>query len=270
MRKLLLVILTVCALVSPHAARAQFFIPGTDTPLAGPGAVVFDPSNLEQLLMSVGIEGKQLDELITTYEEIVQVYNMTTNVWNSVAELTGADKLAPSLSNAAIRNPLPFTADEHPGWVGGFNDPSGLPFGTQYMGQNTVGGDPTVYADDTFAGHEILKAIRSLSSMQAVSTNHLSAIETRINGLTELFNQLANIGTVQESDSLSARLHNELNFANSQQVQAQQTMAAAQLQMSVLDNNARQWMYQDEANGIGAACNNVANAGGFVTFTACH
>ena len=269
MKNLLLAILTICVLAMPHVASAQFFIPGTDTPLTGPGAVVFDPSNLAQLLKSVGIEGDQLTQLVETYNEIVQVYTMTTNVWNSVHELVGADQMAPPLLDGGVRNPLPFSAAEHPGWVGGFNDPSGLSFGTQYMNQNTVGGDPTVYEDDSLAGNEILKSLRSLSSMQAVSTHGLESIETRIAGLYELFTQLANIGTVQETDSLSARLHNELNFASAQQVQAQQTMAAAQLQMGVLDNNARQWMYQDEHNGVAAACNNVANAGGFVAFTAC-
>jgi hypothetical protein len=187
-----------------------------------------------------------------------------------VAELVGADQFAPSLNDPAIRNALPFAAADHPGWVGGFNDASGLPFGAQYLAQNTVGGDPTVYNDGSFGGGELLKAIQSLSSMQAVSTNHLQIIETRIQGLGDLFAQLAAIGTIQETDSLSARLHTELNYANSQVGQAQQTMSAAQLQIAVLDNNQKQWQYQDEVLGITNACGSVAAAGGFVSFAACN
>jgi hypothetical protein len=41
--------------------------------------------------------------------------------------------------NSAV--PLPFVASASAGWVGGFNDPSALPFGSQYLTQNTVGGD---------------------------------------------------------------------------------------------------------------------------------
>ena len=71
----------------------------------------------------------------------------------------------------------------------------------------------------------LLKAIRSLSSMQAVATNHGQSIETRIAALGKLFSQLADIDTVQKTDSLSARFNSELNYAKSQQVQAQQTMS---------------------------------------------
>ena len=145
---------------------------------------------------------------------------MATKIWNSVNEVVGANQWAPGLADGGIRNPLPFAAANSPEWIGGLNEPSALPFGAQYLAQNTVGGDPTIYNDGSQVGAEILKAIRVLSSMQAVSTNHLASIETRIAGLNQLFNQLAAIGTLQETDSLSARLHSELNYAASQQVQA--------------------------------------------------
>lgn len=260
MRKLFLAGAAVIALATAAPARGQ---------LIGPGTVVFDPTAVGQLLKSVGIEGEQLTQLIETYTEIVQVYQMSTNIWNAVEKLVGADQWAPGLLNPAIRNPLPFGAADHPAWVGGFNDPSGLPFGGQYLSQNTVGGDPSVYDDGTFVGTEILKATRALSSMQAVATNHVAAIETRIGALADLFTQLGAVGKLQETASLSARLHNELNYANSQMVQAQQVQTAAQLQLAVLENNQRQWLYQDEANGISAACSNVSAAGGFVTIPAC-
>jgi hypothetical protein len=241
-------------------ARAQIF---------GPGTVVFDPTEVGKMLEQIGISGQELDQLVQTYAQVVNVYNMATNVWNSVAEVVGAGTWAAQLVDPSIRNPMPFAATAHPGYVGGFTNPNGLPFGSVYMGQNTVGGDPSVYSDGSFAGGEIAKTINSLSAMQALSTTNLAAIETRIAALGQLFDQLANMGTVQETSSLSSRLNSELNYANSQQNQAVQTMSAAQLQMSVLQNNQTQWTYQDETNSIGAACGSVAQAGGFVTFAAC-
>jgi hypothetical protein len=249
MKKFLLTVLAALTLTA-SGGRAQIdFSGGTD----GAGFVVYDPTAVTQLLEQVGISQEQLTQLVETYKQVVQVYGMATQIWNSVSGLAGASGWAPALNNPALRNPLPFAAADHPGWVGGFNDPSSLP----------------VYDDGSFVGPEILKAIRSLSSMQAVATNHVQSIETRIAALGNLFSQLDNIDTVQKTDGLSARLNTELNYANSQQVQAQQVMSAAQLQLAVLDYNQRQWLYQDETNGITAACASVQTAGGFVTIPAC-
>jgi len=261
MKKLLLLAsVTVLALSSISPARAQIF---------GPGSIVFDPTAVGRLLEQIGIQGQQLDQLVQTYSEVVQVYNQATNIWNSVSGIIGADQWAPGLNDPTMRNPLPFAAADHPAWVGGFNDPSGLPFGAQYMAQNTVGGDPTVYNDGSFAGGELLKALQSLSSMQAVSTNHVQVIENRVLALNDLFAQLGSMDTLQNTDSLTARLNNELNYANSQQSQATQVMSAAQLQIAALDNNQKQWQYQDETLGITNACSSVAASGGFVSFNAC-
>lgn len=262
MKKLFLAAVTAFAL-SSGIARAQIDFS------AGAGTIVFDPTNFGQLLEQVGVSQEQLTQLVTTYNEIVQVYGMAAKIWNSVNEIVGANQWAPSLADGGIRNPLPFAAADSPAWIGGLNDPSALPFGPQYLAQNTVGGDPTIYNDGSQLGAEILKAIRVLSSIQAVSTNHLASIETRIAGLNQLFNQLAAIGTLQETDSLSARLHSELNYAASQQVQAQQVMAAAQLQLAVLENNQRQIQYQDELKGVEADCAASKAGGSVLMFAAC-
>jgi hypothetical protein len=218
---------------------------------------VVDFTAVGKLLESIGIE------------EIVQVYTMVTNVWNSVAEVVGTDQWAPGLNDPGQRNPLPFAAADHPGWVGGYNDPSGIPFGGQYLSQNTVGGDLSVYKGGDFVGSELLRGIQSVSSMQAVASNHVQSIETRLIGIVDLFSHLSGIATIQETDSLSARLHTELNIAQSQQVQAQQVMAAAQLQRDARENNQHQWLYQDEINGIVAACGSAASAASFITIPAC-
>jgi hypothetical protein len=255
MRKLLFASVAIIGLMAVQPARA-------DLP-------VIDVTAIGDLLEQIGIQGEQLTQIINVYNETIQVYGMATNIWGAVEKIVGADQWAPGLTDAGIRNPLPFAASQHPNWVGGFNDPGGLPFGSQYMNQNTVGGDASVYNDGSFVGAEILKATRSLSSMQALASNHVQAIETRINALNDLFVQLGNIGKIQETESLSARLHTESNYANSQVIQAQQVMNAAQMQIAVTENNQRQWMYQDEANGIKAACGSARAAASFLVLSAC-
>lgn len=230
---------------------------------------VIDVTAIGDLLESIGIEGDQLTQLIQTYAEIVQVYQMTTNVWNSVHELVGADAWTPALSSPTMRNPLPYAAADYPNYVGGFNSPSGLPFGARFLASNTVGGNPAVYQDHSFTGGELFKEVQAFASMQATAANHVQTMETRIAALGDLFTQLASIGTVQQTDSLSARLHNELNFMNSQASQAQQALASAQIQRGVFESNQRQWQYQDENLGIAAACGSVAAAASFVTVPAC-
>lgn len=255
MKKLLLSGVAACAIAYACPVRA-------DLP-------VIDVTAIGDLLEQIGIQGDQLTEMIATFNEVVQVYNMTTNVWQSVAELVGADQWAPGLSTSTMRNPLPYAAAQYPRYVGGFGDPSGLPFGAQFLAQNTVGGNPGVYLDHSFTGGELFKEIQAFASMQSTATNHVQTMENRIAALGDLFTKLASIGTVQETDSLSARLHNELNFMNSQASQAQQALAAAQIQRTVFESNQRQWQYQDETNGIAAACGSVAAAASFVTVPAC-
>ena len=230
---------------------------------------VIDNAEIADILEQIGIDQDQLAQLIATYNEVVQVYGMATNIWNDVEELVGADQWAPGLKTGHNRNPLEFPASLHPVYVGGFQDPSSLQFGSTYLQQNTVGGDPSVYDDGSFVGAEMKKMVWSLSSMQAVASNHLSEIETRITALGDLFVQLGKIGKLQETDSLSARLHQELNYAHSQQVQATQLQHAAEMQLAVFEHNQRQWNYQDEQNGIQAACATANQAASLVSIPAC-
>ncbi len=217
---------------------------------------VIDVSAIARLLQQLGIENEQLTQLLITVKEIEDVYVEATQIYNSLSELVGADQWAPGLR--AERNPLPFTAREHPGWVSGANDPSSLPFGSYYMGANTIGGDITVYQDGSFVGGEFVKAIRSIATIQSIASNNILSIENRILALGDLFERLGSIGTLQETDSLSARLHSEANYAHSQQVQSQNLRAAADQQLAVLTYNQRQYEWQDEKNGVKTACGALA------------
>jgi hypothetical protein len=260
MRRLILA--GVCALaLSSAPCEAQ---------IATPGTVVFDPTVVTKLLAEIGIENAQLDQMVLTVQEVLQVYNEAVGIYSSVAQIVGADQWAPGLTGASSRNPLPFIASTHPGWVGGYNDPSSLPFGSQYMQQNTIGGDIRVFEDGAFVGTEIAKAIRSISSMQAVASNNIQAIENRIFALNDLFTHLANLGTIMQAGSLSARLQSEANYAQSQKIQSQNLEAAATQQLAVLQYNQRQWQYQDESNGIAVSCKALAASSNPLSLPECN
>jgi hypothetical protein len=207
---------------------------------------------------SIGISKEQLTNLTSLYSETIQVYNQAEGINKAVTKLVGADKWAPGLNN--FRNPLPFAAPDHPGWAGGWNDPSSLPYGSQYVYSNTVGGDVSVYRDGSFTGAELQKAIYSLSTIQSLSTNNLSAIQSRIIGLTELFGQLSRLGVIQDSTSLTARLQSESNYAHQVRDQSLNLQTAAQQQLAVLDFNQRQYEWQDQTNGIAVTCQALANS----------
>lgn len=237
---------------------------------------VIDVTAIGHMLEELGLQGQQLDEAIQTlaeivqvYNETVQVYNMATNIWNSVAENVGVGGIASDLTAAFLRNPLPYGTTQHPGYIGGLNDPSGLPFGGQYVTQNTVGGNPGIYDDDTFMGKEIKKRIYSISAAQALATNHMLSAEQRLIGTAGLFAWLANMNTIQQTDSLGSRLKTELNYINTQHVQMQGMLASAQAQKDVFEHNRVQWTYQDETLGIKAACQTLAATGAGVTSPAC-
>lgn len=250
MRRRIFVILIALTLTGAVPARSQVS--------SGPGIAVFDLAQATNILKSIGIESDQLTQLVLTVEEVWQVYQEAILIYNSVNELVRADSWAGSLLNSAIRNPLPFAALDHPGWVGGFNDPSSLPFGSYYMGANTVGGNINAFKDGTFVGNEIVKTIRSFSTMQALASNNVLSIENRIIGLADLFEKLGTVGTIQQTDSLSARLHSEANYAHSQQVQSQNLKAAADQQIAVLKHNQQQYQYLDESNGVSFGCQTLA------------
>jgi Type IV secretion system proteins len=251
MKKYLLAGVALIAVAGSPEVQAQL-IPAPN------GVLVFDATNAVNFLKSIGIEGEQLTQAIATLQEIIQVYEQATHIYQSVAEVVGVGEWATGLVTDIARNPLPFHAADHPNWVGGFNSPAGLPFGNQYLTANTIGGDISVYRDGRFVGGELIKAINSSSTMQALATNNIMAIENRINALGDLFAKLASIGSIQQSDSLIARLHTEANYAHAQQNQSQNLYAAAAQQLQVLEYNQKQWEYQDEVHGISGVCSSLA------------
>lgn len=253
------------------AAIVAFHVPQANAQIIGPGTTVFDPTAVAQLLKSVGIETQQLTQLVQTYTQIVNIYQQALAIYNAVDQVVGVDKLAPELQQNWLTNPMQFSPDDTPSWIGGLNDPTSLVYGTKYLQQAVVGGDFSIYNDGPGIVTELQREIRALASIQAEANHGILSIENRIGNFAEvLFGELAGIETLQQTNSLSARMTYELNIASSQQVQAQHLMDAAHLQLAVNESRQRQWQYQDEANSIEATCAAVQQAGGTMKWAACN
>lgn len=247
-RELVFASVAVVALLGAPQTRAQM--------------PVVDWTSISHLIEQVQVLQQQLDVIRNTYQE-------TVGILSSVSGLVHPETWAPELLTQSMRNPLPFSASSHPGYVGGLTDPSSLPYGSQYLGQNTVGGDITAFQDGSFNGAELLRGVRSISSMMALATNNVTSIEGRISALSDIFNQLSGAGDVMAIDSVSARLHAESNYVQSQQVQSQNLHAAAQMELAAAAQRQKEWAYLDEKNGIKTMCGALSANTSSVTIPEC-
>jgi hypothetical protein len=217
---------------------------------------VIDPTAIGRLVA-------QLRVAIQTYQEAIQIFN-------SVNGLAHAETWAPALNNPAMQNPLPFAANQFPSYVSGQTSPSGLPFGQQYLTQNTVGGNLGAFQDNTFVGNQIAQRIQAISAMQATATNNLASLEQRLAALPAIAAQLASAATIQQTSSIATRLASEENYVQSQQTQASNMLAAGQMQLAALKMQMRQYEYLDEQNGINTMCGAyAANSAGMPSLPDC-
>src|SRR5690348_13064312 len=129
---------------------------------------VIDVAAIQRLVIQIQYLEQQLQVAMQTYQQAV-------GILNSVRGLANANTWATALMNPGLQNPLPYQAGAFPGYVGGLTDPSRYAYGNQYLTQNTIpGGLPT---NGTWLASEIIRAIRSISGMQATATSNLYALE---------------------------------------------------------------------------------------------
>ena len=157
-------------------------------------------------------------------------------------------------------------APPFPASSAGPHRPASLPFGSQYLAQNTIGTLPT---DASFLSTQIRQAVNSISSLQAYTNQNLQALEQRIQSLPAIVSQIANASTVQQISGLQARLTGEANYASAQQAQAANLHTAMSAQLQAIQMAQLQFEYQQETAGIQATCAALAATAVTITLPSC-
>lgn len=227
---------------------------------------VIDNASIIQLLDQVKVLQQQLQQAQQIYQETIGVYNQAVSVVKSVSGLANASSLAPALNSIGLQNPLPTGGASLPGFIGGLSPAAGLPYGSQYLAQNTIGTLPT---DASFLSTQIRQAVNSISSLQAYANQNLQALEQRIQSLPAIVSQIASASTIQQISGLQARLTGEANYASAQQAQATNLDTAMTARLAAIHMAQLQFAYQQEYAGIQATCAALAATGVTITLPSC-
>jgi hypothetical protein len=239
--------------------------------LATPGLAdaqmpVIDSASITQLVNQLKLLQQQLQQVQQLYQETIGIYNQAVSIVNSVSGLTNAASLAPSLNTIGLQNPLATASASLPGFIGGTSSATTLPFGSQYLAQNTVGTLPT---DPSFLSTQIRQAVNSISSLQAYANQNLQALEQRTQSLPAIVSQIASASTVQRISGLQARLTGEANYATAQQAQAANLHTAMTAQLQAIQMAQLQYEYQQENAGVQATCAALAATAISITLPSC-
>jgi Type IV secretion system proteins len=251
-RTILLAGVAALALVTARPADAQM--------------PVIDVKSIDQLVDQLKVLQQQLQQAEQIYQETIGVYNQAVSIVRSVSGLTNAYSLAPGLNTIGSQNPLPTASASLPGFIGGTSSAASLPYGSQYLAQNTIGTLPT---DPSFLSTQIRQAVNSISSLQAYANQNLQALEQRIESLPAVVSQIANASTVQQISGLQARLTGEANYATAQQAQAANLHTAMTAQLHAIQMAQLQFAYQQENAGIQATCAALAATAVTITLPSC-
>jgi hypothetical protein len=248
-------------LLAGVTAIALLTAPSSDAQLA-----VIDAKSIDQLVNQLKVLQQQLQQAEQIYQQTVAVYNQAVSIVRSVSGLTNASSLAPVLNSIGLQNPLPTASASLPGFIGGTSSAASLPFGSQYLAQNTVGALP---ADASFPSTQIRQAVNSISSLEAYANQNLQALERRIQSLPAIVSQIASASTVQQMNGLQARLTGEANYATAQQAQAVNLHTAATAQLQAIQMAQLQFAYQQETAAIQATCAALAATAVAITLPSC-
>jgi hypothetical protein len=251
-RTILLAGVAALALVTARPADAQM--------------PVIDVKSIDQLVDQLKVLQQQLQQAEQIYQETIGVYNQAVSIVRSVSGLTNAYSLAPGLNTIGSQNPLPTASASLPGFIGGTSSAASLPYGSQYLAQNTIGTLPT---DPSFLSTQIRQAVNSISSLQAYANQNLQALEQRIESLPAVVSQIANASTVQQISGLQARLTGEANYATAQQAQAANLHTAMTAQLQAIQMAQLQFAYHQENAGIQATCAALAATAVTITLPSC-
>lgn len=195
--------------------------------------VVTDPGATAQLV-------QQVQQSINEIRVLQQQYNQLLMVYNSVAHGVNLAGMAPGLSTALAQNPIGAVTGI-PGALAGTANLSSLgSLAQQFLRGNQV------YAPQgsDFEAEWLKQRALGLANAQALATQYMQSAQARLAALPQLQAEAQSATDLQQLAGVQAKIQIEQQYVTTQQSQAQQVLALAQLQQQVASQqqaeNARQ------------------------------
>jgi hypothetical protein len=220
MRKFLAIIVVVgAALALTPNARAQ--IP------------VIDAANLAQNVQELAQDVATVDQLKSQLLQLQQTYAMFTNPTNIMG-------MATNLENQAVENPMP-AANILATLLGGQTTPTGT--GANYYNQNHI------YTATRTAPYntQVTANAQGIANIEGVAANNLSAIQTRLQELPNLENDLNSASSITQVDAINGRIAAESQFVQAQQAQATNLQVLANAQQQSQMQQGQEIFQQEES-----------------------
>lgn len=216
---------------------------------------VIDGASLAQLVQQVAQAKQQYQELVSQYNELKSTYQ-------AVSQDVHPNQWAQQLDRSGMQNPLPNT-NLLPGMLDGISPPSQLSgnlgsLAQQYYDQNKV----YLPTGNDFAATQMRQGANETANFEAIATQNLQSLEARETELPQIQDQLNNATTIQQVDSIQARLNAEQNYVEAQQAQAQNLQLLAyeeneQGEAAVAEKNR-----QDADKTLATLCSDGQSLGG--------
>jgi hypothetical protein len=209
--------------------------------LSTPAHAQFVCANCYSEVTGVLHDLKELAQLVTEYEELVSIYQQVANSISS-------GSFSPSLLNGVIRNPM--LGAQYPGILPGQTFTGTGTLGPAAgMASQLLQGQTVFQAHGTdFAGTIVNQRAASLAGLQAASLTYMDSAQQRLLSLQELEASLDGSPNINQTEAVNARINQEKQALATQQQQAQQLIALAQMQDQVERNQYAQKQRADAEN----------------------
>ncbi len=216
-------------------AGAAFAVAVAVSPCAQAQMAVIDSANLAQTSLTAARAMSQLRQLIAQYNQLAATYRMFTSP-------TDVTSLAPGLGTPFARNPLPAT-NLLDGLIDGASAATGA--GVSFYKQNHVY-TPT---DGTAASQALIANGNAIANIEGIAAANLQSVEQRLAQLPGLEADLSAATSITQVNAINGRIALEANYAQAQQVQAQNLALLAREREASERQQEKERFVKDMTNG---------------------
>jgi hypothetical protein len=228
---------------------------GLAAPAFAQGIPVIDSTSIVQLVNQLNEAKQQYSELVSQYQELKSTYQ-------AVSQDVNPNQWAQQLEQPLMQNSTPNTS-LIPGMLDGLSPPSQLggnlgSLAQQFYNQNKV----YIPAGNSFGAAQTQQGANETANFEAVATQNLQSLEAREAALPQIQNQLNSATTIQQVDSINARLSAEQNYVQAQQAQAQNLQLLAYEQTQSQEGAVAEQNEQGTDQTLSTLCSDAASLGG--------